>query len=401
MFKTISTWDDLGVRAEYSHYIPDTSQQQPEEKNPGVAEFHVMLHVEARADCFGQQLERLYQAELRLLNEPRLEGARPVFKRYFLSDAANQQPIIEAHRSAAVANVAISMIQQPPLDGSKVALWMYLVKDAEVCCRDGFMVVAHNGYSHLYQWGLVEPSGDSFQQTKCLLENYESALSEMGAALGDPQASIARNCVRTWFYVRDVDIQYAGMVKARKENFMAQGLTEKTHYIASTGIGGVPADQHAIVQLGTYALLGFESEQQRYLYAPTHLNPTYEYGVTFERGVVMEYGDRAQVLISGTASINNKGEVMHVGDIARQTDRMIENVGVLLAEGHADFADVMQIVVYLRDMADYEVVKAKFDERLADIPKVFTLAPVCRPTWLVEMECIAVPARQNPQYRNF
>ena len=40
------------------------------------------------------------------------------------------------------------------------------------------------------------------------------------------------------------------MVKARKENFAEQGLTERTHYISSTGIGGLPADTRALVQMG-------------------------------------------------------------------------------------------------------------------------------------------------------
>jgi len=403
MLRNKILWNDLGVSAQYSIFTPNSTETQD-----GVSEYHVLLHVAPRGDMFSAQLDRISQAEKLLMAETDFQGATIVFKRYFLSDAANQQPVIDRHRHQEGCcnaiydeRIAISMIQQPPLDGSKVAIWMYLVKGAEVAREANFTVIKHNGYSHLYQWGLVEPTGDSFSQTKTLLENYEASLSSMGASLGYSDTCIEKNCIRTWFYVRDVDIQYAGMVKARKENFIEQGLTDKTHYIASTGIGGVPADQHAIVQLGTYALLGLESAQQYYLYAPTHLNPTYEYGVTFERGVTVEYGDRAQVFISGTASINNKGEVMHVGDIDRQTDRMIENVEVLLAEGNASFDDVMQMVVYLRDMADFPIVQAKFEARFPDIPKVFTLAPVCRPTWLVEMECIAVPGRCNTQYRNF
>ena len=192
--------------------------------------------------------------------------------------------------------------------------------------------------------GMHEHKGDSAWQTESLLINYEETLQSFNATLAD-------NCIRTWFFVRDVDTQYAGMVKARKENFAEQGLTEQTHYISSTGIGGLPADTRALVQMGTYALTGFEPSQQRYLYAPTHLNPTYEYGVTFERGTVMEYGDRAHVFLSGTASINNKGEVVHVGNIVKQTERMWENVGVLLEEGGASFDDVMQIIVY---RADYQ-----------------------------------------------
>ena len=66
-----------------------------------------------------------------------------------------------------------------------------------------------------------------------------------------------------------------------------------------------------------------------YLYAPTHLNPTYEYGVSFERGTYVDYGDRRQVFISGTASINHRGEVVYPGDIRKQTERMWENVETL------------------------------------------------------------------------
>jgi enamine deaminase RidA (YjgF/YER057c/UK114 family) len=148
-------------------------------------------------------------------------------------------------------------------------------------------------------------------------------------------------------------------------------------------------------------MTGLQPDQQHYLYAKPNLNPTYEYGVTFERGTHIEYGDRSHVFISGTASINNRGEVMHVGDIRLQTYRMWENVETLLAEGGMQFSDVMHLVVYLRDTGDYEVVSEMFKERFPDIPTVITLAPVCRPTWLIEMECVAVKANKNPQYRDF
>ena len=214
-------------------------------------------------------------------------------------------------------------------------------------------------------------------------------------------ATLADNCLRTWFYVRDVDTQYAGMVKARRENFAQQGLTPETHFIASTGIGGLPADPHAIIQLGTYALIGFKPEQQRYLYAKTHLNSTYEYGVTFERGTRIDYGDRSHVYISGTASINNKGEVVHVGDVVKQTHRMWENVEALLTEAGSGFDDIAQIIVYLRDLCDYPTVKELFDQKFPTVPYVITLAPVCRPTWLIEMECVAIRPASFPEYRDF
>lgn len=338
---------------------------------------------------FEAQVERLYEAESLLLTEDELADANVIFKRYFLSDSTNQQPLMKRE-----TNCAVSYIQQPPLDGSKVALWVYLQKGTKVYNDNGMTVVEHNGYKHLWKMGLHEHKGDSAWQTECLLIGYEEHLQQFGATLAD-------NCIRTWFFVRDVDTQYAGMVKARRENFIEQGLTPETHYISSTGIGGSPSDTKALVQLGTYALVGFEPDQQCYLYALTHLNRTIEYGVTFERGTLMEYGDRGHVYISGTASIDNKGNVVHVGDIVKQTRRMWENVEALLAEGGMGYEDVMQIIVYLRDMADYDMVSEMFKEKFPETPYVITLAPVCRPTWLIEMECIAVDRRQNAQFRNF
>ncbi len=372
-------FEELEVTAEVAAYEP----------KEGVTEWHVILHVNNNQLPFGEQLGRLYEAEDRLPGMPEFWGAQYIMKRYFLSDSTNQQPLMRQQK-----NISVSLIQQQPLDGTKIAAWLYLQSGVEVREQNGAVVVSHNGYQHLWKMGMVKNQGGSARQTEELLTEYEAMLSKFNATL-------AENCIRTWFFVRDVDTNYHGLVVARRENFIQQGLTEKTHYISSTGIGGSPADTKALVQLGTYAITGLEPEQQHYLYAPTHLNPTYEYGVTFERGTVVEYGDRDHIFISGTASINNKGEVVHVGDIVLQTQRMWKNVEALLKEGETGWEDVMQIVVYLRDTADYEVVRQLFAERFPHIPTVITLAPVCRPTWLVEMECIAVKEKVNERFRNF
>ena len=112
----------------------------------------------------------------------------------------------------------------------------------------------------------------------------------------------------------------------------------------------------------------------------------------------MDYDDRRQVLISGTASINNRGEVMYAGDVRRQTERMWENVEALLKEAGCTFDDLGQMIVYLRDVADYTVVKGMYDERFPDTPRVFVYAPVCRPGWLIEMECMGVKSLENKEF---
>lgn len=338
-----------------------------------------MLHVEPRGEGFVGQYQRLSAAEERLVGQ--LTSAQRVVKRLFLSDAANQAPLLNEESGAC----AVSVIQQPPLDGSKVAMWIYLNTAGGT---------EHNGYTHMWQMGLTQPCGGSAAQTASVLERYAASLDAQGA-------NLERDCVRTWFYVRDVDTQYAGMVEARKEHFLGQGLTPDTHYISSTGIHGIPADRHAIIQLDTYAVKGLASGQQYYVRALSHLNPTIEYGVTFERGTVVDYGDRSHCLISGTASIDNQGRVVHVGDIRLQTLRMWENVEALLREGGFQMDDMAHIIVYLRDMADYATVKQMFAERFPDVPVVLTLAPVCRPEWLIEMECMAIRRNSSPAFRNF
>lgn len=376
-------FESLGVSVQLSSFCPEG----------GAGEWHAMLHVEPRGDLFQSQYDRLIEAERQLLSRDDIRGARVIFKRYFLSDGTNQQPLMHDEPDTCT----VSYIQQPPLDGSKLALWLYLQRGTEVEDRAdgmGSTLVRHNGYEHLWTMGMTVPEGSSYAQTRTLLEDYEQLLAGR-------EATMEANCIRTWFFVRDVDTSYKGMVVARRENFEREGLSRSTHYIASTGIGGNPSDPRAVIQFGSYALKGFRPEQQQYLYALNHLNRTDEYGVTFERGTRMTYGDRSHLIISGTASIDHRGEVLHVGDIEQQTLRMWENVEALLSEGGGSFSDVMQIVVYLRDISDYDVVSRMFRERLPEIPTVFTLAPVCRPSWLIEMECIAVTPEGNKDFPDF
>ncbi len=351
--KQRQTYTDIeGARVEYISFAPDGQ----------LAETHAMLHATEIGATFEQQYQAIQHA-LEVLKQ-RLGGATVEMRRLFVSDATNQAPLIDDCDSKT------SIIQQPPLDGSKVAVWAYLHQ-------------GRSNYTHMWNMTQIVPEGDSQHQATQLLERYEQQLEAQGATLAD-------NCIRTWFFVRDVDTQYHGLVVGRRENFKEQGLTPQTHYLASTGIHGIPADTKAIIQMDTYAIKDIERRQQTYLYAPTHLNPTYQYGVTFERGVKIDFGDRSHIYISGTASINNRGEVEHIGDILKQTHRMWENVETLLAEGGARWDDVMQIIVYLRDTADYTLVSRLFAEKFPNTPHVITYAPVCRPTWLIEMECMAI-----------
>lgn len=348
----------------------------------GVTEYHALFSVCDSSLSYAEQLSKLMSAYTGWVENELPEKAVSVFRRYFLSDAVNQaEELMEAERFNLPC--ALSTIQQPPMNGSKIALWVYMQSEGRVRCLNSYTrEIIHGKYRHLWTGRMSNKAANSEFQTRLLLNDYIMQLTEQ-------QCSLATDCIRTWFFVQNVDVNYHGVVKARKEVFVTQELTEETHYITSTGIEGRHPDPEVLVQLDAYSVRGLKPEQIQYLYAPTHLNPTYEYGVTFERGVTVTYGDRKQIYLSGTASINNKGEIIYPGNILKQTERMMENVEVLLQEGGATASDIVQALIYLRDPADYLLVKKYLEEQYPSMPYLILLAPVCRPGWLIEMESIA------------
>ena len=355
-----------------------------------VCEYHAIIQVSTANLPYAQQLEAVMGAYQQLLD--RFPGAQAVFKRYFLSDAANQADAVVV---ADVTDCAKSIIQQAPLNGTKIALWVWLMSGVQTgVTESGLYEVRHGSFRHLFNASAHNLAANSEYQMRLLFNEYIMQLAQERCTLAD-------NCIRTWLFVNDIDLNYGGVVRARNQVFFTQGLTVNTHFIASTGIGGRQQDPNVLSQMDNYAIAGIQPEQIHYLYAPTHLNRTSDYGVSFERGTRVDYADRRHVFISGTASINNKGEILHAGDIVKQTERMLENVQTLLAEAECTFDDVSEMIVYLRDVADYELVRRVYAERFPDKPVVIVHAPVCRPGWLIEMECTAVKGVSNPALPEF
>lgn len=355
-------------------------------------EYHAIFHITDTYLPYLEQVEFLHKA----LQEVKayLNNPFTVFMRYFLSDAANQKELLDLRHADLQWQVNYSVIQQPPLDGSKVVVWAYFASDLELDDENEDLCVTHNGYKHYWRSSKELTSGTSFEQAEHLLQEEDKFLARHGLTMFD-------NCIRTWFYLQNIDVNYQGMVDARNKNFSENGLTKDTHFIASTGIGGRMGSRESIVHLDSYSVEGLKPEQIKFLYAKTHLNPTYEYNVAFERGVQVIYGDRKHLLISGTASIDNKGQIVHPGDIRMQVHRMLENVQALLNEGGGNLNDLAQIFIYLRDVADYATVRDIFAEQLPQTPKVILLAPVCRPGWLIEMEGIAIVDHSDKNFKNF
>ncbi|MDZ7639923.1 MAG: Rid family hydrolase [Bryobacterales bacterium] len=131
--------------------------------------------------------------------------------------------------------------------------------------------------------------------------------------------------------------------------------------------------------------------------APGALNEAIEYGSAFSRGLRLEFGALSVLLISGTASIDDHGKTVHVGDFRAQLRRTFRNISDLLAAEGASWKDIVKTTCYLRDIdRDYQA----FNEERTAFYKEQGLDPypasvgiqaiLCRPDLLVEIEAIAV-----------
>lgn len=382
MIYDVLIFNDLNTKITYSLF----------NKKACATELHAIL--ELTKDDFGlsatTQFYNISQSIERLFLLPFLKNISPIFQRWFVSDIVNQSDLIPTS-----TNIAVSVIEQPPLNGSKVALWIYATEiGSKTRITDNDLTVSRSGYCHHYHTQLFSNSGNAFEQTMTIFRNYMNSLSLS-------RCTLETNCIRTWLFINNIDNHYADVVRSRNRVFESENLLPQTHYISSTGIEGKYKYPEVIISMDAYSISGIIQDQITYLKGETHLNPTHEYGVAFERGTAVQFGDRRHVYISGTASIDNKGEIVHPLNIGLQTTRVLENINVLLTETGCGMLDIAQLIIYIRDIADYKYVENFMQTQYPDIPKIIVLAPVCRPGWLIEMECIAIKDTEDSRFAKF
>ena len=147
-----------------------------------------------------------------------------------------------------------------------------------------------------------------------------------------------------------------------------------------------------------------ERVAKRAICAPRALNEAPEYGSSFSRGLRIDLNGLTILLISGTASVDDRGNSVHVGDFRAQCRRTYQNISALLAAEGATWKDIVRTTCYLRDIErDY----AAFNEERTTFFRQQGLDPLpastgiqailCRPELLVEIEAIAmfIPAREE------
>ena len=129
------------------------------------------------------------------------------------------------------------------------------------------------------------------------------------------------------------------------------------------------------------------------------LNEAYHYEKpsSFSRGMRLDLGNIVVLLISGTASIDDKGVSIHIGDFRKQMRRTLENITALLAAEGCTWHDIVRTTCYLRDIdrdyAEFNEERTAFfkEQGLDPLPASTGIqAKLCRPDLLVEIEAIAM-----------
>jgi enamine deaminase RidA (YjgF/YER057c/UK114 family) len=203
-----------------------------------------------------------------------------------------------------------------------------------------------------------------------------------------------RDVARTWFYLRDILDWYGPFNAVRNAAFRRMGLTGPGGdgmIPASTGIEGRnPRGGWCALDLLALQPRGGARVEMRRLHNRKQ-NEATEYGSAFARAMEVVLGDARYVFVSGTASIDDHGATVHVGDFETQARYTLEAVEALLDGAGARLSDVCQATAFLANPCDgraFERIVERSELRAA--PLVTTVADVCRNDLLFEIDAVAV-----------
>jgi len=351
----------------------------------------------------GGQTEAIYRAIGDILEAQGGSFGSVVSETVFLRNLRADIESVRATRERVLAasqgifNPAITEIQQPPLNEGaglevlvqavipRVSLPQFDRIEATPTCACAECARAHGLRVHVgeearfYASGLYGAGDDAYEQTLAMFEAAENLLQQAGMAFSD--------VMRTWIYLPEMERDYPGLNKGRREFFEARGIDPIP---ASTGIGaGLVPEQHSIC-LGVYAVQAAIPTERAVMTTPT-LNEAPVYGSDFSRGMRVMETNKVALHISGTASLDESGRTVHLDDFNAQADRMLVNVAALLEEQGAGFGDVVSAITYLKHPGDAARLRQKFHEAgYEGFPNVLVEAPVCRPELLCETEALAV-----------
>lgn len=232
------------------------------------------------------------------------------------------------------------------------------------------------------------------EQAEKMFRKAEALLKSEGASY--------RDVVRTWIYVEDILDWYDEFNLARNTCYTDFGLfrnvdlnhAEDIFSPASTGIAGKnPVGASTIMDLLAVAQRSKAEIQIRMLPGIRQRSP-HRYGSAFSRATCVVEPEGKWIFVSGTASIDEKGETVYIGDFSSQVKHTIEVLDALIHSEGSSFSDLCEATVFLKKKSDFSLYQKTAESLgLSTIPAVYLVADVCRDELLFELDAAFVTER--------
>ncbi len=229
------------------------------------------------------------------------------------------------------------------------------------------------------------------EQAEEMFRKAETLLKSEGASF--------RDVVRTWIYVDEILDWYNEFNSARNTCYTDFGLLKNgdiTHaedifLPASTGIEGKnPEGTSTIMDLLAVAHRSNTGIGIQPLYGIRQRSP-YRYGSAFARAMKVVEPEEKWLFISGTASLNEKGETVHKGNLSSQVKHTVEVVNSLIRPEEASFSNLCEATVFLKNKNDFSLYQETAESLgISNIPAVYLVADVCWDDLLFELDAAFV-----------
>jgi chorismate lyase / 3-hydroxybenzoate synthase len=204
---------------------------------------------------------------------------------------------------------------------------------------------------------------------------------------------------RFWNYMACINAYSYGLERYRQFNFGRQeafakrGCMDKDAIPAACALGFESGPLTVAFLAGKSKGRAIENPRQvsAYRYPP-------QYGPRsplFSRATLADLGNSDVLFLSGTASILGH-ETLHAGDVLRQTQETLTNIGAVLGEANKwarhsrfDLASMLY-TVYVRHAEDVAVIRQELERVLGpDLHAAYLQADICRQDLLLEIEAVS------------
>ena len=372
---------------------------------PEADELAILCRPDGRSTDTAQQAEAAYRGLATLLAAQQASFRDLTSETLLLRDIRRELPLVLDIRTRVLAGLGQSagaplpaFIQQAPVgqDASfELSAWAVVPRHrdswsmrdigavpscaCEGCARSGARAVRLGDQVSLHTTNVYGTGGDAFEQAWDMFCAAERLLHQCGMGFHDVS--------RAWIHLRDIGRDYDALNKARREFFRHRGIEQRP---ASTGVQGIPFPDAHDFSMSLQAMQSPRSPDVTRMSTPS-LNEAWSYGADFSRGLRLVEANKVTLYISGTASIDEAGQTVHIGNFEAQVDRMLDNIESLLAQQGARFENLVSGVTYLRNPSDAPILRAMCHQRGFDnFPCALVEAALCRPELLCETEAVAL-----------